>query len=340
MLPTSSALTDDQIPDSSLVNALSALTREEIGVFVKSNPEVMHAFCKLEQRPEWIRSLLESHADPNSRNALGETPLMTHVDSLQVVETLLEYKASTVAVSANGARVLDFVRISHDTPRRLRVLLQAGSHESLAKLALNGLLLTTLPEELRQAPALRELDVSTNNFASLPIWLGELKLEKLHALENPLQGQQATALALDEKDGRATHCANLLRFLQACATEGEPLRQVQVLVLGHFCTGKTSVVDAIKTKLNRLRQTRLPHKGDLDRTTEVLFSSFDDPESKLTFLFRDFPGQVEYYAANRAFFSFDNTVVIVVFNATDREHLRQTQINTWWESCSLGLIHA
>lgn len=177
---------------------------------------------------------------------------------------------------------------------------------ALQKLDISGNALTELPVALSTLTNLQHLDVSNNCLKILPFWLGQMpKLRVLLAANNPLTGLQRRAL--DGEGGWFSllgyGAGALLQYLRQCHKE-VPLRRVQLVVLGHYEVGKTTI-------LNSLRNLSSPLKDD--RTLHVTLSEWPDTDGKITYSLRELPGQAQFYSTNRRFLTSSSSVVLVVF---------------------------
>lgn len=163
--------------------------------------------------------------------------------------------------------------------------------------------LTAVPAGLQQLKRLTSLNIRDNNITALPHWLGDVKLmpslQTLLVRGNPLSGELGLFAAKSEES-----VLGYLRGLQ----DSVGVRRVQVVVVGDYMQGKTSILQCLKAKLGLgLLPTRVELK-DHDRTLAVTFSEYQDKESGVVWSLCDFPGQQQFYSTNIRFMSADRTI--------------------------------
>lgn len=173
-----------------------------------------------------------------------------------------------------------------------------------------------LPSVIAHIKTLETLYCYDNKLTTLPPFLGAMpKLKTLNARNNPLAGDVAR---LAETDYPWSENGPVLRYLQELNKKAVPVRKVQVITFGHQMVGKSTVLLALQSKLKLIGETKVP--ADLDRTTEVVFSSKQDKQFEWSF--RDLPGQTEYYATNARFLTADLAVLLLVIDITKERSAR------------------
>src|SRR5690348_6953413 len=123
----------------------------------------------------------------------------------------------------------------------------------------------------------------------------------LLATGNPLQGEQARQLARESALFFKVKNA-LLIYLQEFQS-ALPLKRCQLTLLGHGCSGKTTI-------LRTLQDQKAPTISD--RTRQVVMSDIVDKKSGLTYSVRELPGQQQFYAANSHFLPTGSAIVFAV----------------------------
>lgn len=184
--------------------------------------------------------------------------------------------------------------------------------DKIVSLNISHNLFTSVPSALAKLELLQTLDISDNKISFIPFWLGKLpELRTLKASRNPLEGDQRQ---FAEKYIGSSDA--LLNYLRTCE-EKVTASRITVTVLGHFKAGKTAL-------LNAIRKIRCPKEHE--RTTHVTISDWTDKKSKLSFSFRELPGQAQFYVSNHHFlFSFNNAIAMIVVKLTDDEHVQELQ---------------
>lgn len=216
------------------------------------------------------------------------------------------------------------VGLSHNGLRSLPEILSA----TITSLDLSHNALSSVPKGLSRCLALRVLHLENNHLSILPPFLGALKeLETLKVGGNPLEGDL----------GRLRDDEAILRYLRELNKSSVPVRNVQVITLGHQMVGKSTLLLALHTALKWMGKTKVPA---LDRTVEVMFS--DVVRKGFRWRFRDLPGQAEYYATNARFLTADTAILLLVFDITNTEQREHTILQ--WSSvvrrltCSRGQL--
>ncbi len=209
----------------------------------------------------------------------------------------------------------------------------------------------------RLGSGLRELDLRRCGLRDLPLNLfGDFHnhfpvLEKLYVSGNPLVepsselGRRAAADVKSNLFGGVTDDGTqLLRYAQSFFWPQVPREHGQLVTVGHAEMGKSTILK--NAYLQPLVQNEPRELQDRGRTTMALFlrmrRSLELPPGSqqqqqwagrsLWFLFRDLPGQPQFWSSNVHFLSADCAVFLVVLSLALPLRERQDQLDLWLSS--------
>lgn len=278
---------------------------------------------------EIVRWLLEQGADGKLEDAEGKTAreLSTNLRTRQVFE-LFGLGGSAVPFAEYKTVELDWLVSA--LPTRI--------WSGITEMNLSCNAFVAVPGCLAELHHLQKLDLSHNRITHLPFWLGKLpQLERLKARNNPLVGEQRTALNKEIDTGFFSQPVRgaLLTYLRT-SEQRVPQRHMLLTMLGHFMVGKTALLNSLSGKR--------PPRPD-ERTLRVMTDELQDKQSGISFSVRELPGQAQFYGeglfshinevalfagGNRRFMTLSSAVFVVVVRLTDVGHREeQEELRLW-----------
>lgn len=196
---------------------------------------------------------------------------------------------------------------------------------------------------------LRELDLRSTGLETVPLWFGNKRdhfpfLEKLFLSGNPKLVTPSTELGRRAgRDVRSTLFGGVqdggveaLRYLQIIHQPLVDRQQAQLVTVGHAEVGKSTLLK--NAYLQPLVQNEPRELQKLGRTKMALFLrmrrelELRGERHSLWFLFRDLPGQPQFWSSNVHFLSADCAVFLVVLSLEVPKTERQAQLDLWLSS--------
>ncbi|XP_052762538.1 leucine-rich repeat serine/threonine-protein kinase 1-like [Mya arenaria] len=212
---------------------------------------------------------------------------------------------------------------------------------SLFSLNLNANRLMALPSDIKEMRALRSLYLNQNTKLNmLPPDLG--LLDGLHHIE--VQGCPLEGPIQDVIRGAHNRAADITGFLRSILEEAEEYNCMNMMLVGSFKIGKTSLLKHLMKKGRTMAslqhftqredstQTGVTKDGDPLSTVgiDICQLIFDGKQGAVEFRTWDFAGQKEYYATHQYFLS-QRSLYLVLWNLTEGEkgikELKQWLVN-------------
>ena len=209
-------------------------------------------------------------------------------------------------------------------------LFTIDSNNNVVELFLNGLQLTSIPNEILKLKNLRRLDCVDNRITKIPIWLTELQklqelflfsnhievlpdevlfmdsLESLNISDNPLE---AIPIEVIENNRTQNSLQAIRNYINSLSEGTKELNEIKVIIVGDGGSGKTSLQKLlIKEKFN-------PQESQT-HGINIKHLHLRPNNKKVIYRLWDFGGQ-EIMHATHQFFLSRRSIYIVLLNARE-----------------------